>query len=191
MKITIAGQHMSVGASLEEYVREKLDHITNKYFEHATGADVHFLKHGHFFKCDILVHDGTGRHTMIKSGAECDDAYAAFDLSLAKCEKQLRRYKDKLKDRHHKVKASQVDFSGVKYIIEPQREGEGVGENPVIVAEKKVHIEDLTVSEAVMKMDLEGLPAVMFKNTKNGRVNVVYYRADGNIAWVDSDVSGA
>jgi len=185
MNITIAGQHMSVGASLEEYVREKLQHIVDRYFDHVTGANVHFLKHGHLFKCDILVHDGTGRHTIIKSDAECDDVYSCFDLSVAKCEKQLRRYKSRLKDRHNRVKLSDADASGVKYVIAPNPEY--VGDSPAIIAEKKVHIEELSVSEAVMKMDLENLPAVMFKNVKNGRLNVVYYRADGNISWVDSD----
>ena len=187
MNITIAGQHMSVGASLEEYVREKLQHIVDRYFEHATSANVHFLKHGHLFKCDILVHDGTGRHTIIKSDAECDDVYSCFDLSVAKCEKQLRRYKSRLKDRHDRVKLSQVDLSGMKYVISPNRHDSHESDAPAIIAEQKVHIEQLSVSEAVMKMDLENLPAVMFNNVKNGRLNVVYYRADGNISWVDTD----
>ena len=187
MNITIAGQHMSVGGSLEEYVREKLQHVVDRYFDHVTGANVHFLKHGHLFKCDILVHDGTGRHTIIKSDAECDDVYSCFDLALAKCEKQLRKYKSRLKDRHNRVKLSEVDLGGTKYVIEPNRADGHNADSPAIVAEKKVHIEHLTVSEAVMKMDLENLPAVMFKNSKNGRLNVVYYRADGNISWVDSE----
>ena len=187
MNITIAGQHMSVGNAMQEYANEKLGHVIERYFDHATSANVHFLKTGYLFKCEILVHDGTGRHTMIKGDAECDDVYSSFDLALTKCEKQLRKYKSRLKDRHHKVKAAETDFGAVKYVIAPHRE-EAIGDNPAIIAEKKVPIEELTVSEAVMKMDLENLPAVMFKNLKNGRLNVVYYRNDGNISWVDSVV---
>ena len=186
MNITVAGQHMSVGASLDEYVKEKLGHIVDRYFEHAISANVHFIKHGYLFKCDILVHDGTGRHTIIKSDAECDDVYSCFDLALAKCEKQLRRYKSRLKDRNNRVKPSEADLGAMKYVISPNRDDSCDADSPAIIAEKKVHIEDLTVSEAVMKMDLENLPAVMFNNIKNGRLNVVYYRADGNISWVDS-----
>lgn len=186
MKITVAGQHMSVGASLSGYVQEKLEHVTDRYFEHAISANVHFVKHGYLFRCDIVVHDGTGRNTIIKSDAECDDVYSCFDLALAKCEKQLRRYKSRLKDRHNKVKLSEADLSAVKYVISPNREDSHEADGPVIIAEKKVHLENLTVSEAVMKMDLENLPAVMFNNIKNGRLNVVYYREDGNISWVDS-----
>lgn len=187
MKITVAGQHMSVGASLDEYVQAKLGHIADRYFEHAISANVHFLKHGYLFKCDIIVHEGTGRHAIIKSDAECDDVYSCFDMAAAKCEKQLRRYKSRLKDRHNKVKLSEADLGAVKYVIEPNRDdGSQDSDNPVIIAEQKVSLEDLTVSEAVMKMDLENLPALMFKNIKNGRLNIVYYRTDGNISWVDS-----
>lgn len=187
MNISIAGQNMSVGSALQDYVKEKLNHIIEKYFGQATSATIHFVKHSYLFKCDIVVHDGTGRHTMIKSDAECDDVYSCFDLALTRCEKQLRKYKSRLKDRSHKIKHSEIMFDAVKYVIEPQREEEPLEyDNPVIIAEKKVAMENLSVSEAVMKMDLENLPAVMFKNSKNGRFNVVYYRNDGNISWVDS-----
>ena len=59
-------------------------------------------------------------------------------------------------------------------------------DNPVIVAEKATKILKLSVGQAVMKMDLEDLPALMFRNVKTDRINVVYYRKDGNISWVDS-----
>jgi ribosomal subunit interface protein len=189
MNITIVGQHMSIGGSLQEYVNEKLQYIIKRYFDHAISGNVHFVKQGHLFTCDIVVHDGTGRHTFIKSNSSCDDVYSAFDVALAKCEKQLRRYKSKLKDRTHKIKASQTDLAAeaIKYVIAPHRDDVAIEEDhPLIIAEKSTHLEFLTVSEAVMKMDLENLPAVMFKNSKNGRLNVVYHREDGNISWVDS-----
>ncbi|MGV2333227.1 MAG UNVERIFIED_CONTAM: ribosome-associated translation inhibitor RaiA [Planctomycetaceae bacterium] len=189
MQIKVNGQHISIGQSLRSYVEEKLQNMVARYFEHAIASDVHFVKDGNKIKCDIKVHEGTGRHDLTKSEALCDDIYSSFDIAVAKCEKQLRRYRSRLKDRHHRVKLSEGPaFDAMNYIIQPQREEDEVDieKNPVIVAENAVYIENLTVSEAVMKMDLENLPAVMFKNTKNGRVNMVYYRSDGNIAWVDS-----
>jgi ribosomal subunit interface protein len=190
MKITVAGQHISVGASLQEYVEGKLNHTVKRYFEHAISSAVHFVKDGYLYKCDIKVHEGTGRHTITMSEASSDDIYTAFDIALAKCEKQLRRYRSRLKDRHHRIKLSEAtpELAAVKYVIQPQREEEEVDleENPVIIAENSVSLEILSVSEAVMKMDLENLPAVLFKNTKNNRINLVYYRTDGNISWVDT-----
>ena len=46
-------------------------------------------------------------------------------------------------------------------------------------------IATLSVSEAVMRMDLADLPVVMFRNSASGRLNVVYHRGDGNIGWID------
>lgn len=190
MEIKISGQHISVGNSLKGYVEGRLQEMVTKYFEHAVSSNVHFVKDGHKIKCDVMVHEGTGRHAITKSEALCDDIYSSFDIALAKCEKQLRRYKSRLKDRHNKVKLSEAtpDLQVKKYIFEPQRDDEEVDleQNPIIIAENDLHIEDMSVSEAVMKMDLENLPAVMFKNVKNGKTNMVYYRPDGNIAWVDS-----
>jgi hypothetical protein len=63
------------------------------------------------------------------------------------------------------------------------------GEAPVIVAETTTEIPSLSVSEAVMRMDLGAQPAFIFRNRKNGAVNVVYRRTDGNIGWVDPDLA--
>ena len=184
MNIAVNGQHMSVGIALESYIDEKLQHIITKYFDNATNGKVHFIKEGHLFRCNIIVHDGTGRHTIIKSSASCDDSYSAFDMALAKSEKQLRKYKSKLKDRHNRIKLSESS-EAIKYVIAPTREDQK-DNNPVIIAEKPIYVDQLSVEEAVMKMDLENLPTVMFKNTNTGRINVVYYRDDGNISWLDS-----
>ena len=55
----------------------------------------------------------------------------------------------------------------------------------IIIAEMQTALPVCTVSEAVMQMDLEGLTALMFKNTAHGGLNMVYRRADGNIGWID------
>ena len=109
---------------------------------------------------------------------------------MAKLEKQLRKYKSKLKNHHTgKIKISEIAFEGTKYVISSQDQENNSDsndpDNPVIIAEKPVEILKLSVKEAVMKMDLENLPAVVFKNVNNDRTNVVYYRKDGNISWVD------
>ena len=58
-------------------------------------------------------------------------------------------------------------------------------DQPVIIAEMQTEIETLTVSEAVMRMDLANLPALMFRNRAHGALNMVYLRRDGNIGWID------
>ncbi|MBP7190429.1 MAG: ribosome-associated translation inhibitor RaiA [Rickettsiaceae bacterium] len=186
MKITIAGQHVTIKPALHDYVEERLSSVVTRYFDHATGADVHFVGEGHDeVLCNIIVHEGAGHHFAIKSDASCDDIYSSFDIALGKCEKQLRKYKSKLKDRHNRVKVSEVYMDATKYIMKPTKQDDETS-TPVTIAEKATKILTISVEEALMKMDLENLPAVMFKNSKTGRMNVVYYRKDGNISWVDS-----
>lgn len=191
MNITISGQHLNIHSRVQEYVQERMPYIVSKYFEHAVSGDVHFIKQPHNVLCNIIVHEGTGHHFVIKSEASCDDIYSSFDIALTKCEKQLRKYKSKLKDRHNRVKVSEIKMSAMKYIIKPlSSEADHTDENKefsaVTIAEKPIEILDLSVEEALMKMDLENLPALMFKNAKTDRMNIVYYRRDGNISWVDS-----
>lgn len=192
MQVLVSGQHLSIGTSLQEYVKNKITGSINKYFDHAPSATAHFHKQNHDFLCDIVVNDGTGRHIIIKSNAAADDVYFAFDSALSKIEKQLRKYKSKLKDHSRRMKVSEITPDTVKYIISPNKinsedeSSEIDFDNPVIVAEKAIKILKLSVGQAVMKMDLENLPALMFENVKTDRINVVYYRKDGNISWVDS-----
>jgi ribosomal subunit interface protein len=190
MQVSVSGQHISIGNALHNYVEERIKDVVKKYFEHAISATVKFSKQGFQFVCDIEVNDGTGRHLIIRSDYKCDEIYSSFDTALVKIEKQLRKYKSKLKDRHNRIKVSQIEAT--KYVITPHQindeedEEPNTDDNPTIIAEKPIDVLPLSISEAVMKMDLENFPALMFQNIKTGRINVVYYRRDGNISWVDS-----
>ncbi|WP_250311861.1 ribosome hibernation-promoting factor, HPF/YfiA family [Rickettsia endosymbiont of Oedothorax gibbosus] len=190
MQVSVSGQHISIGNSLQDYVKSRTTQVAAKYFSTIINANVHFSKQGFQLVCDIVVNDGTGRHIILKGNAASDDIYSAFDAALSRIEKQLRKYKSKLKDRHDRIKISEAAPKAVKYIITPhEHEDEdnvSASDNPVIIAEKSVEILILSVSEAVMKMDLENLPALMFQNSNTNRINIVYYRRDGNISWIDS-----
>lgn len=190
MQISVSGQHISIKSSVQDYVKNRTLQVIEKYFSNIISANIHFSKHGFQFVCDIVVNDGTGRHIILKGNATSDDIYSSFDVAISRLEKQLRKYKSKLKDRHEKIKLSEAAYQATKYTITPyQHEDEHesvINDNPVIIAEKSVEILTLSVSEAVMKMDLENLPALMFYNIQNNRINVVYYRKDNNISWIDS-----
>ena len=81
---------------------------------------------------------------------------------------------------------------GTKYVLPPEAGEQEDNKHPgVVIAEKPTEIETLTVSEAVMKMDLQDLPALMFFNSAHGGINVVYRRTDGNISWVDPQENAA
>lgn len=186
MNVLVVGQHLTLTPALQDYVKDKMTETVSRYFEHATSASVHFTKDGRHVLCDMVVHEGSGGHIVIKSEATSDEIYSSFDLALTKSEKRLRKYKSKLKDRHHRVKISELPAT--KYTICATTQKDEDDGAPVIIAERAIVMPTVTVSEAVMRMELENLPAMMFKNTKTDRINIVYVRHDGNIAWVDSGV---
>lgn len=190
MQIHLSAKHISIGESLTLYAQTRLQEVTTKYFSNAPTAHIHFTKNGRNFDCEIILQEGIGRHLVMKSNCSCDDIYSSFDKALSKLEKQMRRYRSKLNHHHRGIKVSQIDPElATKYVIETNKiaaENEVDTENPAIIAEKSTAIATLTVGQAVMKMDLENLPALMFKNAGNNRINIVYYRKDGNISWVDS-----
>lgn len=186
MKIIVSGKHMSVGESLQAHIEHRIEEGITKYLDRVTSVNVVVTKDGYLFKVDINGNTGTSSGVTIKSSASGDDVYTTFDAAAGKIEKQLRRYKRKLtnhhKQAHPEALVSQA-VTGRKYVIQDQEEAT---DSPLVIAEKATAIETLTVSEAVMKMDLAELPALMFFNSANGSLNVVYRRADGNISWVDS-----
>lgn len=195
MQIQVSGKKMDVGEALTTHVRERLEKGVSKYFEHAITADVVFAREAHLFRADIHVNEGTGNGIMVKGRAENVDVYSAFDSAAERIEKQLRRYKRKIRSHHNAKKLSELSakelqlLNGTKKVMS-QFNDEEVGEEdaPLIIAEKPAKIERITTSEAVMKMDLNDLPALMFINQQTGCLEVVYHRKDGNISWVSSGV---
>jgi ribosomal subunit interface protein len=193
MTISISGQHISIGNALQEHAKERTTQVVQKYFSDVINIHIHFSKDGSLFVCDIMVKYGNGKHNIVKSSYTYNEIYTAFDISLAKLEKQLRKYKSKFKNHHTgKAKMSEIASAGTKYIITAPKysedhhyESNEADDNPVIIAEKSLEILTLSVKDAVMKMDLENLPTLVFKNSNNNRINIVYYRKDGNISWVD------
>ncbi len=186
MEISVKGKNMDVGDALSSHVQDHLTPAVAKYFTQAIDASVTFSREAHQLRADISVHPGP-RGLLIQGKGEAGDAYAAFEGALERIAKQLRRYKRRLSD-HHKGASGSDDFLVAQsYVIEPDHEDAEVEPDgtPVIIAEMSTEISTLTVSEAVMRMDLADAPLVMFRNSANGSMNVVYKRADGNVGWID------
>lgn len=190
MQIQVTGQQINIGQALQTHVEEKITEHVTKYFEQAIHADVVFSKEGSMIRADIHLNEGTGKGLTVKGNATLQDIYAAFDQALERTDKQLRRYKRRIKN-HHKKHDPLHNPSVIaqKFIIEHNAEEEEASDedNPLIIAKKDAQIDVLTVSDAVMRMNLANLPALLFIEKKSGNVSVVYTREDGNISWVTAD----
>lgn len=189
MDIRVSGHQIDTGEALRGHVDARLHGIADKYFSRAISAQVTFGKgpYDHSFTCDIVAHVPQG--VVLKGTGGAADAHAAFDQAADRIEKQLRRYKRRLKDRHlqsaHAESVAGFADAGYTVFAPPTEEEEEAADHPPVVAETRVDIPSASVSDAVMLLDLRNTPALMFRNSGTGSYNMVYRRGDGTIGWVE------
>ncbi len=186
MRIQVSGKQMDIGDALRTHVEARLDEAVGKYFDRPIEAVVTFRKDRHEYVTDSSVHLPTG--LSVQATARADEIYASFEGVVERMDKQLRRYKRRLKD-HHRDRQDPIEAIGApSYILAGDNGVEGEEPEslqPVIVAEMETPVPSLSVGEAVMQMELAGAQMLVFRNDSHGGVNVVHRREDGNIGWID------
>ena len=189
MTLRISGKSISVGEALRSRVSERTDEVLRKYFDGNYSGHITLSKDGFGFRTDCSLHLDSG--ITLEADFNATDAYASADQALLMIEKRLRRYKSRLKDRSarktYAANAALADIDAPSYVIEAPAEGdeEVTAYSPVIIAESTTSMKRLSVSEAVMELDLTGAACIVFQHGSSGRVNIIYRRADGNVGWVD------
>ncbi|GAB1479163.1 ribosome-associated translation inhibitor RaiA [Paracoccaceae bacterium] len=186
MRYQISGKQIDIGEALQTHVKAELGEVVEKYAQRPTEAVIVFSRAAHEFVCETTIHLATGLNAQAKGHAT--EIYAAFESCREKMDKQLRRYKRRLRN-HHRDRPQPVEFgAGASYILAPTEEPEEADTEalqPVVVAEMETKIPSITVGEAVMQLELGGQRMLVFRNEGHGGVNVVYRRDDGNIGWID------
>lgn len=186
MDIRVSGHQVETGAALQEHAAQRLNTIVKKHFSRAMSSTVTFNKApAAAFACDIVLHVNHG--LILKSHGQAQDAHQSLDQAADKIEKQLRRYKRRLKDRHEAAaQAAREEDAAYTVFAAEEPDTEEVGEEaPPVIAETRIDIPEVSVSDAVMLLDLRHTNALFFKNAGTGRHNMVYRREDGSIGWVE------
>ncbi len=191
MQITVSGKQVDLSEALRVRISDQLDTIAGKYFDHALEASVTFSRARSFFTCDINVHAGRG--LTVRGEGEAADANAAFDDAAEHIAKRLRRYRRRVNDHARDIAARELPKTARTYVLRQEDEeaparADGVAPPATyatVVAETPTEILTLSVSDAVMRMDLADQPVLTFRNNTNGEINVVYRRSDGHIGWID------
>ena len=186
MRYQITGKQIDIGEALQTHVKAELGEIVEKYAQRPTDATIIFSKAAHEMACEATIHLSTGLNAQARGHAT--EIYAAFESCREKLDKQLRRYKRRLRNHHHD-RIEPVEFGGgASYILAPSDDVEDDDTttlNPIVVAEMETKIPSITVGEAVMQLELTPAQFLVFRNQGHGGVNVVYRRTDGNIGWID------
>jgi putative sigma-54 modulation protein len=178
---------MDPSESLKAYAREKVERV-DKYLDRAGEAHVVLSLERHLHHADITIHSGP---FVLRGREKSDDMYASMDLAMDKIERQLRRYKEKLKNHHgrEKVHHRQDLMTRVRHdVVEvpgPEKSAEeSVG--PRVIRTNELLAKALSVDEAVMQMDLMNNDFLVFTNATTREVNVVYRRKDGHYGLIEA-----
>ncbi|GBQ28378.1 30S ribosomal protein S30 [Acetobacter estunensis NRIC 0472] len=196
MQIHVSGKQIDLSAALKERVTSHLGNIANRYFDDAFDASVTFSKARAFFTCDINVHAGRG--LTLRGEGEAADAHSAFDDAAEHIAKRLRRYRKRVTSHARGSAPRHTPEIGRTYVLQQQSESpvadtgtelladkETETAFATVIAEQPTEIAYLTVSEAVMRLDLADRHLLVFRNSASGAINIVYRRDDGNIGWVE------
>ena len=202
MQLTMTGKQIDIGDALRLHIETSLSSILEKYFKTAIEAHVVVSKEAHLTTAEVSIHIGRG--IVVNAHAAAPEAHPAFDAAAERLAKQLRRYKRRLRDQHAKAReASASTERAMAYVLAPVTEGteaddteedaaeDGTGGAPAVIAEMSTELPNLTVGEAVMRMDLADAMVLLFRNRSHGELNLVYRRADGNIGWIDPELDPA
>src|SRR6201987_1118545 len=193
MTLRISGKSISVGEALRDRVSERTDEVLRKYFDGNYSGHITLSKDGFGFRTDCSLHLDSG--ITLEADSNAADAYASADAALLMIEKRLRRYKSRLKDRSarkaHVASAALAEMvaptlDASSYVIEAPTDSEDDvgGYNPVIIAEATTALKRLSVSEAVMELDLTGAACLVFQHGSSGRVSIIYPRGRDSGRWI-------
>jgi ribosomal subunit interface protein len=191
MQLSINGKQMDLGDALRAHITDKIEDINQKYFNRAIDATITLAPEGHAFtKTHVSIR--VGKDIMVMADAKDTDPYVSFDAAAEKVAKQLRRYKKRLRDHHERLEENNT-IPAQNYVLSPEPEAhddshdEPEKHEPVVVADMATNIQTMSVSEAVMRLNLSGENALLFRNPQHEGLNMVYRRTDGNIGWVDPE----
>jgi ribosomal subunit interface protein len=190
MSFRVSGKNIDVGETLRSRINERIAEATAKYFDGRFSGHVTVGKEGFGFRTECVIHLDSG--IVLEAEAMAADAYASADQVAGRIEKRLRRYKRRLKN-HQGVAPDGAmpepsTIHAASYVIatpEHDSDEDMAGFDPVIIAESTTALKRLSVSEAVLELDLTGAAVVVFRHAGHERVNLVYRRGDGHIGWID------
>ena len=198
MQVQVSGRHVDVGDALRARVDEELKSAIGKYFERGGDAGVVISRDGHGFRVDCSVVLASGQ--QLQAHGLGGDAHAAFGQALAKAETRIRRYKRRLKSHTEAATAKAAETASLYVlrapsdVVEDEDWESGEAHGPpaaMIIAETSAPLKSMTVSMAVMELDLAGAQTIVFRNAAHDGLSVVYRRPDGNIGWIDPERTAA
>jgi ribosomal subunit interface protein len=192
MSFRISGKNLDVGEALRDRINDRIGEAMNKYFDGGYSGHLTLARDGSGFRAECVIH--LDSKIILQAEGTAPDAYASADQAALRIEKRLRRYHRRLKDHRPERLDGRTDVDAASYVIaapESDNNTEIDAFTPVIIAESTTRLRQLSVSDAVMELDMTGAPVIVFRHAAHGGLNIVYRRADGHFGWIDPPSTAA
>jgi putative sigma-54 modulation protein len=200
MQLNITFRQFGTSDALKHHAQERVERV-NRLLDRAGEAHVVLSLERHLHHADITIHSGAW---VLRGREKSDDMYTSIDLAMDKIERQLRRYKDKLKTHHgpERVHHRQGLMGGAMRVRHdvfevPGEEGEARPAEPSaptaprIVRSNEFLAKAMTVEDAVMQMNLMNNDFLVFQSLGSNEMNVVYRRKDGQYGLLEARPTAA
>jgi putative sigma-54 modulation protein len=183
MQIFVKGKNLHVTDALREYVEEKIGHLEH-YIDHGIlDAHVTLRTERSDQIVDVILNL---RHYLIKAEERSTTMYASIDLVRDRLEQQIRKYKTRRREHHHRQNGKVLAANGGSLPEDVEVESYAdVGEAPRIVRTKQFTMKPMDAQEAVDQMELLGHDFFVFVNADTEQVNVLYKRKSGDLGLIE------
>lgn len=178
MQVTTTFRHMEQSEALKAYAEEKIERV-KKYIDSPINVQVYFTVEKKIRHIVEIVINAKGVNT--KASESTNDMYAAVDAVIDKIERQLVRYKEKIKA--HKPNGDEHGRQVSKKIFEADSIESATGS--VVIKTTTETAKPMSVEEAVMQMDLLHKDFIVFTDADSSEINVLYRRKDGNFGLIE------
>lgn len=193
--INITGRNVSVTEAMKNYAWDKLSKL-ERFHTHIMDMqitlDIQKIEHS----CVIVL---KWNHFKVKVQASSTDMYASIDKAMDRMQTKLRRWKKRIQMHHHKgvpmtdlkVNVLQRPYDELEEYneeieAERRKEMEATLLPPKVIGKDTRVLKELTIQEALMKMDLSEDPFLIFRDESDRSLKVIYRRADGNYGVIEA-----
>jgi len=180
MRYVITGKNIEVTKGLQEKVEDKLSKL-EKFFSQQAEVRVTLSVEKLSQIVEVTI-PTKGR--LLRAEVEASDMYAAIDEVVDVLERQLHKYKNKLKDKaRHNIIKDEVETSINFEALEDNKEESSIEIERV----KHFELKPMDAEEAVLEMELIGHNFFVFRNGRTDEVNVVYKRKNGTYGLIEPE----
>jgi len=178
--VSITFRHLEATHSLKEYATDKMSKI-KKFFGSKNEVSIVLSSEKHRYMAEITL---KAKKITINAKEETDDMYSAIDLAVDKLDRQMKKYKEKIK--HHKVTGVPQKGDSRDDSLSSKRTAEN--KEPKIIRTENIFAKPMSSEEAVMQLGMLNNDFLVFISASTGKVNVIYHRKDGDYGLIEPEV---